>query len=91
MSDRINNHLTNLVSSQLSSSIHLLLITDVDFYFSGQGKLETVASLMVEGDDSMGGCTFNYLFEVTPPPPTFLVLCVNRHLVSDERLVDTQD
>ena len=27
MGDRINNHLTNLVSSQLSSSSHLLLVT----------------------------------------------------------------
>ena len=27
MGDRINNHLTNLVSSQLSSSSHLLIVT----------------------------------------------------------------
>ena len=41
--------------------------SDVDIDFRCQGKLETVAALKGEGDDGVGGCTFNYLIEVTPP------------------------
>ena len=40
--------------------------SDVDLDFSGQGKLETVAALKGEGDDSLGGCNFNSLIELTP-------------------------
>ena len=40
--------------------------SDVDIDFIGQGKLETVAALEGEGDNGMGGSTFNYLIEVTP-------------------------
>ena len=41
--------------------------SDVDLDFSGKGKLETVVTLEGEGDDGVGGCTFNSLIEVTPP------------------------
>ena len=41
--------------------------SDVDLDFSGQGKLETVETLKVEGYDDVGGCNFNFLIEVTPP------------------------
>ena len=41
--------------------------SDVGLDFSGKGKLETVAELKGEGDDGVGGCTFNSLSEVTPP------------------------
>ena len=39
----------------------------MDFDFSGQGKLETVAALEGEGDDGVGGFTFNSLIEFAPP------------------------
>ena len=55
----------------------------VDLDFSGKGKLETVAALEGEGNDGVGGCTFNSLIEVTPH---CLFLFFNRPLVSDERL-----
>ena len=47
MSDRINNHLTNLVSSQLSSSSHLLLVTHVH-----QGKLSLLHPIYASSGSS---------------------------------------